>query len=123
MGAVASAILLCGRHLSGLFLSRSHPRLRPGPFLRLNCSNLALQSVPRQYPDGHALARNVQLGDWRRRILAPIGGMVVDVFRRQGEWVDPGVAVLRILRIDKLRVEAFLSAREVNRDLLVFLRS
>lgn len=54
----------------------------------------------------------------RRKIVAPIGGMIVDVFHRTGEWVNPGESVVRILRLDKLRVEAYLSAKDVERKLL-----
>jgi len=53
----------------------------------------------------------------RRRVASPLDGMVVEVFRRAGEWVDPGEAVVRVVRVDRLRVEAFLNAREVDRDL------
>lgn len=53
----------------------------------------------------------------RRKILAPVGGVVVDVHRHAGEWVEPGDAVLRIVRIDRLRAEGFLSAGDVRPDL------
>ncbi len=54
----------------------------------------------------------------RRRIVAPIDGMVVAVLHKQGEWVNPGDPVLRILRLDKLRVEGFLNATKVSSNLL-----
>jgi macrolide-specific efflux system membrane fusion protein len=54
----------------------------------------------------------------RRKIASPLAGIVVDVYRRPGEWVNPGDRVLRLLRIDKLRIEAFLNARLVNRRLV-----
>jgi macrolide-specific efflux system membrane fusion protein len=57
------------------------------------------------------------LGVERRKIIAPIRGVVVNVYRRAGEWVHPGEAVLRIVRIDKLRVEGFLNARTTTRQL------
>lgn len=44
----------------------------------------------------------------RRAIAAPIDGVVVQVNRHRGEWVKPGDAVLRIVRIDRLRAEGFL---------------
>jgi len=52
----------------------------------------------------------------RHRITAPIGGMVVQVNRRRGEWVEPGEHVLRILRLDRLRAEGFLDARYLAGD-------
>ena len=46
----------------------------------------------------------------RRRIVSPLEGVVVQLLRRRGEWVEPGQAVVRVLRIDRLRVEGFVSA-------------
>ena len=42
----------------------------------------------------------------RHRITAPLSGMVVQVNRRRGEWVEPGEMVMRILRLDRLKVTA-----------------
>jgi len=53
----------------------------------------------------------------RRKIVAPLAGVVVQINRHRGEWVEPGDAVLRILRIDRLRAEGFVSANDVVRDL------
>jgi macrolide-specific efflux system membrane fusion protein len=53
----------------------------------------------------------------RLRIAAPIDGVVDQISRRQGEWVEPGRKVLRILRVDKLRAEGFVSADELGDDL------
>lgn len=52
----------------------------------------------------------------RRAIAAPIDGVVVQVNRRQGEWVKPGDTVLRIVRIDRLRTEGFLLHHELAAD-------
>jgi macrolide-specific efflux system membrane fusion protein len=53
----------------------------------------------------------------RRRISAPIAGLVVDVQRRPGEWVEPGDTVLRLLRMDRVRVEGFVDARHAWTEL------
>ncbi len=50
----------------------------------------------------------------RRQILAPFGGIVYDVLRREHEWVDAGQPVMRIIRMDVLRVDAFINANEFN---------
>lgn len=50
----------------------------------------------------------------RRRIVAPIQGMVVEVKRRRGEWVHSGDTVVRILRLDRLRAEGFVQAAAVS---------
>ena len=52
----------------------------------------------------------------RHQIVAPSSGVVVQVNRRRGEWVEPGEEVVRILRLDRLRVEGFLNARYLSPD-------
>jgi len=49
----------------------------------------------------------------RHQLAIPIDGVIVEVRRRAGEWVEPGMPVLRIVRMDRLRVEAFLDADKV----------
>jgi len=43
-------------------------------------------------------------------IVAPLDGLVVSVERRKGEWVIPGDAVVRIVRVDRLHIEGFIHA-------------
>lgn len=50
----------------------------------------------------------------QRRIASPLDGIIVQIFRHEGEWVHPGEKVLRVVRIDRLRVEAFV---ELNANL------
>ena len=50
----------------------------------------------------------------RHRIKAPLGGMVVQLYRHRGEWVEPGDKVLRIVRLDRLRAEGFVDAAGVR---------
>jgi macrolide-specific efflux system membrane fusion protein len=49
----------------------------------------------------------------RRQIRAPLAGQVVQVHRDAGEWVNPGEAVLQLVRLDRLRLKGFLNAQEV----------
>lgn len=62
----------------------------------------------------------------RRKIAAPIAGVIVEVRRHRGEFVESGEAVFRILRVDRLRAEGFVSAKSLsgnpvgNRVLLSF---
>ena len=46
----------------------------------------------------------------RRRILSPLDGVVVQLHFRRGEWVKPGEPVLRVVRTDRVRTEAFVPA-------------
>ncbi|MCA9114187.1 MAG: efflux RND transporter periplasmic adaptor subunit [Planctomycetaceae bacterium] len=50
----------------------------------------------------------------RRRIEAPIAGVVVQIHRRAGEWVEPGATVVRILRVNRLKAEGFVAASQID---------
>lgn len=50
----------------------------------------------------------------RRKVVAPIDCMVDRLLVKQSEWVQPGQPVAELVRIDRLRVEAFLNAYEVS---------
>ncbi len=50
----------------------------------------------------------------RRRIASPIDGIVLTVLKKPGEWVQIGEPVARVARMDRLRVEGFLSAAQFN---------
>ena len=53
----------------------------------------------------------------RRQISSPLDGMVVRVSRHLGEWVQPGDPVVHVVRMDRLRIEGFLSAADtLDRD-------
>jgi macrolide-specific efflux system membrane fusion protein len=48
----------------------------------------------------------------RHQLVAPFAGMVVEINKERGEWVNPGDAVLRLVRLDRLRAQAFVPSRE-----------
>ena len=50
------------------------------------------------------------MGLAKLQVDAPIDGIVVELFKHAGEWVEPGQPVLRMVRMDRLRVEGFLRA-------------
>jgi len=50
----------------------------------------------------------------RRRIVAPFDGMVVEVLREAAEFVNAGEAVVRVVRMDRLRVDGFLDGNQYN---------
>lgn len=49
----------------------------------------------------------------RRKIIAPWSGMIVQRYRRVGEWVKPGDPVFQLVRLDRLRTQAFLDAEKI----------
>lgn len=54
----------------------------------------------------------------RRRLTAPFPGMVVQWKKHRGEWVEPGAPVMRLIRLDRLRAEAFLPAETSSENLV-----
>jgi multidrug efflux pump subunit AcrA (membrane-fusion protein) len=46
----------------------------------------------------------------RRLIKSPLDGVVVQVFPHQGEWMQPGDPLARVVRTDKLRVEGYVDS-------------
>lgn len=51
-------------------------------------------------------------------VTAPFAGTVVLVRGRIGEWVEVGAPVLRLVAVDKLRAEGFLTVENVGSDLV-----
>ena len=55
----------------------------------------------------------------RRKIVSPLDGEVVQVLHERGEWVSAGEPVLQLVRMDRLRVEGFVSTSEVQVSQLI----
>lgn len=53
----------------------------------------------------------------QRQIVSPLSGFVAEVMRHQGEWVEPGQTILRVLRLDRLRAEGMIKADDAASDL------
>jgi RND family efflux transporter MFP subunit len=53
----------------------------------------------------------------RRQIAAPIAGVVTQVYRQQGEWVQAGEKVLRLVQLDQLVARASIGIQHQSRDL------
>ncbi len=53
-----------------------------------------------------------------RRIAAPVNGVVVEILKHAGEWVEPGEKVLRIVSIDKLRAEGLIHVSKLPANLV-----
>lgn len=53
----------------------------------------------------------------KRSIRSPIKGVVADVLKQNGEWVEPGTIVARVIRLDKLMVEGYINADSARQDL------
>jgi multidrug efflux pump subunit AcrA (membrane-fusion protein) len=61
--------------------------------------------------------QQAELAEWttlQHTIVAPFSGVVVERFRNQGDWVAPGDAVVRVIRLDRLRAEGFVPAGQLS---------
>ncbi len=54
----------------------------------------------------------------RRTVLSPIEGVVVELPRRAGEWVQPGEKVARVIRLSRLRAEGFIPLARASQSLV-----
>ncbi|MEZ6103742.1 MAG: HlyD family efflux transporter periplasmic adaptor subunit [Pirellulaceae bacterium] len=46
----------------------------------------------------------------RRKVISPIDGMVAHTFCQEGEWMNPGDPVVKLIRLDRVRVEGYVNA-------------
>jgi multidrug efflux pump subunit AcrA (membrane-fusion protein) len=50
----------------------------------------------------------------RLKFIAPFSGSISEVFRHQGEWVQAGQPVVRLIRLDELRVDVYIPIQSVD---------
>jgi multidrug efflux pump subunit AcrA (membrane-fusion protein) len=50
----------------------------------------------------------------RRQLIAPFDAIVVELTRHRGEWVQAGEPVLKLVRVDRLRVDGSLDAKDYH---------
>lgn len=74
--------------------------------------DLDVAGLQRQVSEAELQAAEANLE--RRQIIAPMDAVVIELARHEGEWAQPGDPVLRLMRIDQLRVEGFLNAKNYN---------
>ncbi|QDU54366.1 efflux RND transporter periplasmic adaptor subunit [Aeoliella mucimassa] len=53
----------------------------------------------------------------RRRVLAPIAGVAVDIEASVGEWVEPGQKLVRVVSTHRLKAEGFVAADQAAQGL------
>ncbi len=70
--------------------------------------DMAVAALQKQVSDAEFQAAEVNVK--RRKITAPLPAVVVELLRHEGEWVQHGDPVMRLVRVDLLRVEGFLNA-------------
>lgn len=50
----------------------------------------------------------------RRQIVAPISGVVVELYHKDGDWVEPGEPVLHLVFLERLRVKGTVDAKQYS---------
>ena len=48
------------------------------------------------------------------QLVSPVNGMVVEVYAQPGEWAQIGQPIVRVIGLDKLRIEAFVNADDCD---------
>lgn len=48
----------------------------------------------------------------RMKIVSPLAGVVAEVHKHTGEWVDAGEPIARVVRVDRLRVEGYVGVAD-----------
>jgi len=76
----------------------------------------ALDALELQRKENELAAAELEVA--RRQIVAPIDGVVVQIFVRLGEWVEPGQKAMRIVNVQKLKAEGFVMADKASAQLL-----
>lgn len=84
--------------------------------LQIEKSKLDMKVAKMTADKHHAAVQAAELALARRQILAPIPGEIAAVYHEQNEWVNAGEPVVQVVRMDRLRVEGFVSAAELNVD-------
>lgn len=82
--------------------------------LQIVQAQLALQNSRQSAEIARSKLEAAQNTVERRQIRAPIAGQVVLVHKDAGEWVNPGEALVQLVRLDRLRIKGFLNAREFS---------
>lgn len=79
-------------------------------FLEIEQSQVEQRLAQYTFETRGAELEATELNIARRKIISPLDGEVVTILKHNGEWLQPGEPVLRIVRFDSLRIEGFLNA-------------
>ncbi len=61
-----------------------------------------------------AEVKAAEMGIAKRKIDSPVDGIVVELYKHRGEWVEPGQPIMRVVRMDTLKVEGFLRSDDFS---------
>lgn len=52
----------------------------------------------------------------QRSIRSPIDGLVVEVIPQEGEWLNSGQSIARVVQLDRMRIKALLPSNQINQS-------
>ena len=55
----------------------------------------------------------------RLTLRSPLSGTVTRIDHRAGEWVQAGTTVVKIIRLDEVRIDCFVDSQQVDRSILI----
>jgi multidrug efflux pump subunit AcrA (membrane-fusion protein) len=90
-----------------LMLSADHARLE----VEVAQIESEIDRLGEQLKQAELEASDQELG--RCELHAPLSGVIVERYKHVGEWVTPGESVLRIVRMDQLRIEWLVKVADV----------
>jgi len=74
------------------------------------------ENAAREAKVKEAELRAVKVELKRREVIAPLTGVIVERLKHEGEWVQPGETILKIVNMEKLRVEGLVLASQHSRQ-------
>jgi len=109
------------REIDGLKRDVSQEALR-GQELAVSAADLEVSSAESDLDVAQMQARIkrhelelARLDVQRRGIVSPLDGVVIEIYRQRGEWVEPGESVLRVLRLNRLWAEGFIRVEDLSK--------
>lgn len=78
--------------------------------LRINLAKMQKKIAEAQYIAKRSEREIADYEQKRRRILAPFDGYIETRVAQQGEWVQPGSPIAKIVQLDRVRVEGVVNA-------------
>ncbi len=77
-------------------------------------AKVQMQSLAFERDTHAAHVQGATLAVERRQVVSPLEGVVVEIHKRAGEWLQAGEPILKVVRMNRLRVEGFLRVPEIG---------
>lgn len=85
-------------------------------FHEIRLREVERENAARESKVKSAQLKSVDVELERREVKSPLDGVVVERLKHEGEWVQPGETILKIVGLKRLRVEGFVPADKYSRQ-------